>query len=593
MSDPAVHDEPPATTRARARWFIAALALLIAPAVYSFGFDSFLDAKLAALAAAGVLLAVLGGRINVDASRTTLAAWSCVAASLAYAVLIQAPLIAAVPSITLSRAAELALLVVTALLIHDAFSRGESGRRSLRILIAASALPVAALGLFQFAGWLPGMFPVFPEYTQRMYSVFGNQDLFAGYLAITLPLWIALGLRRAVPLAAAVAGCALIVPAIALSGSRSAWLAAAAGCVVAAVVTRAKPVRSGLLLLIVVVAAAGLAAFLAPEATLDRFGVTFSEDDTGYHVRRWIWEGAARMIGDHPVAGVGLGNFAYESPAYLGEAARAHGPGLPGFNRIPVVHAHSDPLEVLAEGGVTALVLVAAFVLLALRRAAPETGVITAYVVFGLLNTTLHSPPHLIVFLLAAITALTPRQGRPPTRSRRFTQTALVTCGCVALAILVAVATLVPSWQLARAQMAYESRHFVKAEQLYRRAVGWLWPDDRAAYDLAVFLANDRRYKEAEEFADRARRGIDTGDIHFLQGYIAERQNDTTRAREAYERCLARWPSYEPAWDRLIALAPPEEKDAVRERAASWIGERTGGGPREPGTGERVVPRAP
>ncbi|HOM49066.1 MAG TPA: hypothetical protein PK491_11170, partial [Candidatus Hydrogenedentes bacterium] len=62
------------------------------------------------------------------------------------------------------------------------------GKELLYKSLIGSAWIVAVLALLQYAGALPFLFPIFPAYTQPAYSVFGNQNLLGGYVALALVL---------------------------------------------------------------------------------------------------------------------------------------------------------------------------------------------------------------------------------------------------------------------------------------------------------------------------------------------------------------------------------------------------------------------
>lgn len=568
-------DRRPASRRTIAAQAVAAAGILVTPCVYSFHFESFSDAKLTFLALAGIALACLYVPEVTVRPRPVGRALALGLVALGFVVVVQAPFISAVPAYTLADAGAFALVAATAFLFSSAFGWTDTGRERLLLLVAGSALPVAALGLLQYAGALPGLFPVFPGYDQRVYSVFGNQDLFGGYLAIALPLWLALVAVRRIPMAAGAVAMVLLLPAITLSGSRSAWLAALVGCIVALALSTGEKRRRWVLPIVLAAFVLAITVVLAPGATVDRFRTTFSPSDTGYHVRGWIWDATWRMFSRHPILGVGLGNFGFEIPPYLGEAAREYGPGATGPNQIPVLHAHSDLLEIGAETGLVGLVVLGALIALLVRRRGPGWGALAAYGVFALVNTTMHSPPHVFVFLLLVLSLLSrdpapaAAGGRLPIRWARPTMPVVY----IALASFAVVSTIVPSWQLGGAEIAYDRGDQSGAEARYQHAINWPWPNYRAAKDLAILCANEGRNQEAAKYAKQARDGIDTGEIHMLLGMLAERRGDDRAARAAYRRCLDRWPAYAPAWDRLIALSPPDERATLRQEEAKWVPE--------------------
>src|SRR5204863_422971 len=132
--------------------------------------------------------------------------------------------LAHVRSDALIELARMATLLLAGALAYDLLAH-EFWRDRITDAIVASAVVVAALALLQYAGWASYLFPVFPTYTQAMYSVFGNQDLLGGYMAIAVPLALARFIHR--PRVIWAAATLAMVVTLVVSGCRSAWLAAA------------------------------------------------------------------------------------------------------------------------------------------------------------------------------------------------------------------------------------------------------------------------------------------------------------------------------------------------------------------------------
>lgn len=557
-----------------------AAILFIVPSLYTFHFMSFSHAKLAGLAAGAALLACVAaperiwewGRVRLFAPLLALAIWAAASASTpmdwsgfiqsagfvagaSYAVLLLAALVllASAPALTIQRA------------------------------LALSCVPVALLALGQYAGALPGMFPVFSEYDQRIYSVFGNQDLLGGYLSIGLALGLALWLSGAWSwwMLGIVFLCGF--PALLLSGSRSAWLAAAVGGAVAAWHGRAARRK-----IIGVGAAAAaltmLMVILAPQATWQRVVGTFAADDVGYRVRLWIWDGTAHLIGQHPIAGAGLGNYAYHSPLALGEALYMRGPGVHMFNHVHTQHAHSDVLEIAAEAGVVGLLLLLVFVARIPRIASPAWAGLIAAFAFSLINTTLHSPPHVMTMLLLAGSLVVPQgtSERPPLRGiERRVQGVVLAAALIALAY----AVLEPSWKHARAQALYDAGEYDAALVAYR-AAAYLPGNHAAAYEYAVTLVNSRRDNEAMAAAAYAARGVDTADLNYLRAYLAERNLPMRAAADYFRACVKRWPDHRLAHEGLVRNTGPGERAALLAEAERWL-------PPEDYAGVMAQPSAP
>ncbi|WP_210494706.1 O-antigen ligase family protein [Patulibacter sp. SYSU D01012] len=129
--------------------------------------------------------------------------------------------------------------------------------------------------------------------------------------------------------------------------SRSGVVALAVAALAALVVCRGRrrAIAAG-----IAVAVAGLALFVALQpGLLER---TQGGDSTG---RTDIWKAAVAVWHDHPVGGVGVGNFTVVSPRY---ALRLGALDAPDFVTVDPMPPHNLVLEALAETGVVGLALV-------------------------------------------------------------------------------------------------------------------------------------------------------------------------------------------------------------------------------------------
>jgi O-antigen ligase len=248
---------------------------------------------------------------------------------------------------------------------------------------------VAALVTVGVGGWevwplaaagLPGRRDLEMAFLDGMMS---NVNLFAGYLLLLMPWCICAtavlsGAWRGVAGATAAAGLALLV----MLQSRAAWLALG----VAALVTAATILRHARQLQparwLTMACVAGLTAIPVAAAAIG--GLAFTETAAGRAIHRLLinrphqadgptdggrtiaWGIAADMLADHPLTGVGPGNFTIHFPEYLrpprGSAVR----DLSSLSSDNWIHPHNDLLEVAAEQGLPGLVALAAVFLLAL-----------------------------------------------------------------------------------------------------------------------------------------------------------------------------------------------------------------------------------
>ena len=207
-------------------------------------------------------------------------------------------------------------------------------------------------------------------------GTFGNRNFMAHAAAIGLPLILYLTLTSRTRWGALVGavGATVSAAALLLSRTRAAWVAVAVGLLFLMIegiwisgLWRERATRGRLAMLIGagVIGAAG--AFLLPN-TLDwksdspyldsLVGVANFRDGSG-HGRLIQWRNTLRMAADHPVLGVGPGNWQVYYPLYTtpGDPAYDHGDPIP-TNPWP----SSDWMAFLSERGILASALLAAAV---------------------------------------------------------------------------------------------------------------------------------------------------------------------------------------------------------------------------------------
>lgn len=153
--------------------------------------------------------------------------------------------------------------------------------------------------------------------------------------------------------------------------SRSGLTALGVASVVAVVV--AGPVRGRLTAIVLVVAAIGLVYYVyaAPPGLRARVTSITAGAGTASPLREDTWQIALRATGDHPVLGVGLGNFpAIESRYFISNLNIAE----VGSLRQDQLVVHNTYLEVLAELGIVGLLLFIAVLASTFGRAAASLG---------------------------------------------------------------------------------------------------------------------------------------------------------------------------------------------------------------------------
>lgn len=197
---------------------------------------------------------------------------------------------------------------------------------------------------------LQGLYGYFVQETATDIDLFGEyatRDAPAYYLAITLPLIIALLWDPMLPLmkrglllfAVAASGTALV-----FTYTRAAWLSVFVALLISGFFQR----RAWL----ICAAALAIAAVTAPQAVMDRFtSIYVATDVSGSPYRSssieryYVLMTARKMIENHPLIGVGVGTYERNYHQYRESGASVQ-PKLP----------HNEYLRTWAEGGIGAIV---------------------------------------------------------------------------------------------------------------------------------------------------------------------------------------------------------------------------------------------
>ncbi len=526
------------------RWDILRLrvlqiAILAVSLSWSLNVVSFLDVKEAALWLGVLALAVCGALAGRDITPGIRALAPCWIVLMGVVVLGVA--VAPVPAFVLYEGLRIAPLLLLGSLAYDLLQHPVHRIAVLRA-ISCAALCAGALALFQGGGFLSGFFPRFAHYDQEMYSVFGNEGLLAGFLAvglISLPgafdpgrTWHSPRWRTALLL---IAG-GLLAVTILLTASRGALVAALVG-MVALLVTRVIPPRVGLVGLLGFLFA-GLALHYGTDFDLwSKWRGLFSDTDVGGNLRGWILGASISLMGEHPVLGCGLGNFAREIPTWLGHQALI---SARGANTLTTDHAHLDLLEWLCETGLIGA-LGGLWVLSSVRPRFPTAlcGLV-ALLVFSLTHPAFYSAPHALVGVVLYTMSLPARPGcdcGTAHARRKSTGVALLVAAGAATFLMT---VLYPSVLLRRAEDVHLAGGDAGADyEEATRAWGY-HPEAHESYGMYAYGRGDHAL--ALEHLLQARTGLETGRVYQLLALVATSRRDLTAACHWYEACLVRWP---------------------------------------------------
>jgi tetratricopeptide (TPR) repeat protein len=319
---------------------------------------------------------------------------------------------------------------------------------------------------------------------------------------------------------------------------------------------------------------------LAPGPTVDRALGSLRDADPSANLRWWFWDGTLRMVRDHWLAGVGPGNYAYWSPRYLGEALWAENGESLSHNEVLTEHAHSEPLNLLAETGVVGIVLLLWMFVRVARRPGAEWGGLIALGVFVLFHAPLRSPPHLVAAGIYVSTLLArpfvERNDEAVPACGSHSRVLGYVLGALALGQLayVVVAVVIPSRDLRHAMDIHLVQGGPAALDAYERVLRQREAPSLAHEKYGIALLEAARLDDAQRQFEVALEGMDTGGVYLALGALAHHRGDYVEARRLLEACVWRWPSNWQAWTLLMSATPPVNRPEVIARARRWLPER-------------------
>ena len=309
------------------------------------------------------------------------------------------------------------LTVFTGTYAHDAWLELAriTGALAFFFVIRAFPRPAQKLGLIAAAvvgmTYLGGaaVFDFIQTHNPRQFGTFLNPNLFANALALAIPLSIGL------PLASwnlarnrnfAIVGALpflILLPALAVTSSKGGLLAALIGSLATIFALRAarpgafkmafRKVLPAVLVLALVFGA------LAAKTVVPRILAARGSDDNSTMFRIYLWRGTLKMIEARPIVGFGPGAFSGSYPQFA-PAGTARS-------------AHESWLQIAAESGVPALLLLVATAILALRNGwrarrdegwalrAGAMGAVIAMIVHGCFDAGWGATPVVILLALA------------------------------------------------------------------------------------------------------------------------------------------------------------------------------------------------
>jgi len=417
------------------------------------------------------------------------------------------------------------------------------------------------------------------EQMEQITGLMSSANLYAHFLVLLLPLVVVgiLILRGGWRIAAAAVALASLSM-ILLLQTRSAWLGLAAGSAagIAAAVAfsdslglprRARGAILGMFLVGIggVVAVAAVAPDSNPIArrlrsiVIEREGEAAMPREGG---RMMIWGITSRMIADHPLTGVGAGNFTLRLQEYYGDDDS-------DFSRVATnwLQPHNDFLWVFAEKGIfglAAFVGIFASALLSLRtilRSGPTpaegwfaVGLLTAVVAYlagSCFDFPLERVSHqaVLAVYLAAVVVMRRRIAPPTTSAATIRWPILLPVGLAVLgaAIAYSLAVLRQEQAYVKAMLAMDAKDWPTVVAEARRAQTiWKTLDPIAtpiAFTEGMGLLQLGRLEEAKARLEEARRqNPNRMEIANNLGVLYANSGDFPKAIECFSIVAERYP---------------------------------------------------
>lgn len=508
---------------------------------------------------------------------------------------------ALVPSLWVRRVVELTALLVISLAAAEVASHGK-GRERLVTAMGLSALCVGFIGVAQVE--LPKIIPRGVAQSQFI-SLIGNSNWVGGYLAAIIPVLAGAWLEerpgpRRIVLGAAVP---FLTVCVAVTNSRAAWLAVIAGLVVVGAAALREGRRHGSPRPASDVALSGLARLAGLGAALgvgllwisgvdvsDRVKAVFDPTNVSTWIRLSAGIDTLRMVRDHPLLGIGLGNFFDGFSAYN---------RLADEDRIRmqfIDHPHNEFLALAGELGAVG-VLAGLTVVPCLARAARGTfggrasfgsrgelagflGGLAALATNAMGSSPLHVADSALVAatLLGLVAGLTAEVGaahaRVPSNGRLIrVRVGLGLSLVFALAVaLYDVRPAVVAYLVGQGKAELSQGRLADARETLARARHWFPADAYAGFYLVETLNRLRQYQAAAEvgsvvMAERPALLM----VYSMTGGAQIWQRAFAEAEQTFRLALARNPWFTNALLNLGGLAinrgDPSAAVALLERA--------------------------
>lgn len=444
------------------------------------------------------------------------------------------------------------LIWAAALAVAGRWAAATFGATALFPLLAwfvlAGGMLSALAGLAQYAG-MPGALALPLAEGSGIYGNVAQQNHFATYTAMSIASLLYLRSANRIALWAALPAAALLLAALALSGSRSSVLYI--GWIILLSLP-ARGLRKGL------VPVAALAAAMALLWTASHFALLgpqlarLTSVGDGFGPRTYLWQHAVDMFLQHPWLGVGVDGFAHALTGQLKDGARVWGIDQ---------YAHNLPLQLLATTGIAgfaaAFVPVAMFVARALRSPR-HAGSQWGWAILGILaiHSMLEQPLYYAYFLgMAAFVAGAMDSGHRIVRLARAGRTALAACLCLACIALVKTASdyraLASNFYGPDSGDVRDLRHQQLLVALHSNS---MFAPMAELIAPELFVAADAPVADRLAFNERVMRFAPIAEVEYRQAALLAEDGRVADAKRQFSRAALAYPAVKDVYVERFAM---------------------------------------
>ncbi len=460
-----------------------------------------------------------------------------------------------------------AVLVLAWSVAAHAAGRPDRARAVLRAIAAATAL-MAAYGILQYAGFDP-LLPAGAYHVGegiwtivRPPGTLGYVSYFATWLAGAAFICLALAEieAHALPRRLALAGSALALLAMALTGTRAAFLGVAAGALYALARGRIRfSRRRGAVVLVGTIAAAGF--LFSPLGWQLRSRARWFREDAWGGARLALWRDGVRMGIRRLPAGHGPEVFTAEFPHFESpQLARAY----PDF-------AHESPhnifLDALVAQGLAGPLLLGAFAVAGLRSRNRWLGAALSAILVSQQFTVFTVPTALLFYCTIALAMSLASGAAEDERKTRFAWAAAP----AALALLYCAARFgVADAALASAQKNLQQGRLEASLGSWKQYVAWRLPGSSSGIWYSRALLNAKAIRQAgAPSIDAARFAEDPFNAWYNRAQVCAAGGDASCVESSLRAAIAAHPNWFKPHLALAGFLRLEERMEEAESEAS------------------------